>query len=260
MELKEERYIIAMDLDETLLNSGGNISNYTLQTLKIVKDLNCILAISTARGYGSCMEIANQINADFACCHAGNMIADKEGNVIYKNGFSKQQVAEFIEVFSKFSKYFIVDSDMNLFGGDNGEFAKSWNVVYCETIELLDKNAYKICIPYEDNYKKDILEFCEKRGYVCRQMRGENIMIITPGGSDKFYALEKLMEILDVDINHLIVFGDDTSDMLSIEKAGYGVAMENSREIVKSQARIITSSNDEDGVARFLIEKFKLVK
>ena len=91
-------------------------------------------------------------------------------------------------------------------------------------------------------------------------MRNENIMLVTPGGSDKFYALEKLLEILDIDIDHLMVFGDDTSDMLSIQKAGFGVAMENSREEVKEKAKIITSSNDDDGVAKFLIEKLELEK
>ncbi len=257
---KRDKYIVAMDLDETLLNSDGKVSELTINTLKAAKELNCVLSISTARGLGSCIDIAKQIDADYVCCQAGNMIADKNGNVIYKNGFSREQVLEFIETFSKFSKYFIVDSDMYLYGGDDSDFARSWNVVYCETNELLDKNAYKLCLPFEDYFKDEIIQFCDQRGYVCRQMRNENIMLITPGGSDKFYALEKLLEILDVDLSHLIVFGDDTSDMLSIQNAGFGVAMDNSREVVKENAKIVTSSNDDDGVAKFLIEKLEMGK
>lgn len=255
---KQDKFIIAMDLDETLLDSYGNVSDFTKETLKKCKERDCVLAISTARGLGSCRDIASEIDADYICCHAGNMIADSDGNVIYKNGFSREQVVEFIDTFNSFTKYFVVDSDSNLYGGDDGEFARSWKVVYCDTKELLEKNAYKICVPYEENYKQAIIDFCEQRGYVCREMRGEALLIVTPGGSDKYYALEKLMEILYTDTNHLIVFGDDTSDMLSIQKAGFGVAMENSRDVVKQNAKIITKSNDEDGVARFLIEKFKL--
>lgn len=258
LELKKESYIIAMDLDETLLNSEGAVSDFTIKTLKACKDNNCVLAISTARGLGSCRDIAKQIDADYVCCHAGNMIADSQGNVIYQNGFSKEQVREFIDNFSGLIQYFIIDSDSNLYGGDDGDFARDWNVVYCETNELLEKNAYKICVPYEDYYKQDIIQFCEKKGYVCREMRGETILIITPDGSDKYYALEKLMEILKTDSQHLMVFGDDTSDMLSIQKAGYGVAMENSRDIVKQSAKYITMSNDENGVAEFLIENLGL--
>ena len=250
------RFIIAIDLDETLLNSDGIVTDFTLKVLKECKKQNCILVISSARGYGSCKDTASLIDADFVCCQAGNMIADNQGNVIYHHGFSKTAVAEFIEEFRKYVDYFVIDSDMNLYGGDDGEFAKSWNVQYCTTEELLDKTAYKICVPYQNYFKDEIVEFCKAKGYVCREMRGGEMLLITPAGSDKFYALEKLLEILNSDTNHLIVFGDDTSDMLSIQKAGFGVAMENSREEVKKNAEILTCSNDEDGVAKYLVEKF----
>ena len=74
---KQDKYIVAMDLDETLLNSDGKVSEFTINTLNTAKRLNCVLSISTARGLSSCIDIARQIDADYICCQAGNMIADK---------------------------------------------------------------------------------------------------------------------------------------------------------------------------------------
>ena len=50
----------------------------------------------------------------------------------------------------------------------------------------------------------------------------------------------------------LVVFGDDSSDKLSIKMAGFGVAVSNARPEVLDVAKYVTESNDEDGVASFL--------
>jgi hydroxymethylpyrimidine pyrophosphatase-like HAD family hydrolase len=49
-------------------------------------------------------------------------------------------------------------------------------------------------------------------------------------------------------------FGDGLNDCTMIEAAGVGVAMENACDEVKMAADFITSSNDDDGVARAIYE------
>ncbi len=53
-------------------------------------------------------------------------------------------------------------------------------------------------------------------------------------------------------INCSWVFGDSSNDLLIIGKVGLGVAMGNALKEVKEQAKAITLSTDEDGIAYFL--------
>ena len=252
------QYIIAVDLDETLLNSQREVTNYTIDVLKEFKKRGFLIAISSTRGYSSCKKIAKQINADYVCCQSGNMIVDKAGNVIYKNGFSQQEVTHFIETFKPYTNEFYIDSDNYLYSSINSEFSKSWGAKYCQLEDLSKISAYKMCIVYEPHYIHKIQEYCQEKGYVYREMRTDPLMLITPANSDKFYALEKLINILNTDLNHLIVFGDDNSDTLSIQKAKYGVAVQNARPEVLSQAKFVAKSNNQDGVAHFLQDTFGL--
>ena len=52
-----------------------------------------------------------------------------------------------------------------------------------------------------------------------------------------------------------IYFGDDNDDVEPIRHCGCGVAMSNALDHVKAAADYITESNDEDGVARFLVKQ-----
>lgn len=256
MSSKYSNYIIALDLDETLLNSKGEVTQKSIDVLNKCKNDGFVIAISSTRGFGSCKKIAGLISADFVCCQAGNMIVDKNQNIIYKNPFKAEDVALIVDTFSKYTDLIFVDSDFNLYGSVLDSFTTKWGTVYCDLNKLKDLNAYKICIGYEESYKQQIIDFCNNKGFICRKMLDANYMLITPSNSNKFYALEQLINILESNKSKLVVFGDDVSDVLSIQNAEFGVAMKNSQPEVLKQAKFVTLSNDEDGVAVFLENQF----
>ena len=252
-----DKYLIALDLDETLLNSKKQVTEKTLTTLMNLKNKGFIIAISSTRGYGSCKQIADLIKADYICCQSGNMIANNKGEIVYSNAFAKKEVSDFLDNFSKYTDMIYLDSYDGLYGKDieEGEY---WGIIPCSIQDLYNIETFKLCIYFKPEYKKQIFDYCEKNNYICRPMRGADLMLITPQNSDKYYALEKLMEIENTDIDHLIVFGDATSDLLSIQKAKYGVAVSNAKDEVLKEAKFITLSNDNDGVADFLQKTFPI--
>ena len=63
--------------------------------------------------------------------------------------------------------------------------------------------------------------------------------------------------MVNIDKDDVIAVGDGFNDLSMIEYAGLGVAMDNAPGEVKSRANFVTSSNEEDGVAK-VIEKFIL--
>jgi hypothetical protein len=77
---------------------------------------------------------------------------------------------------------------------------------------------------------------------------------VTPSGTSKEVALRKLLELRypEVDMKNVVAFGDNYNDTDMLAAVGYGVAVENAREVVKKAARFITSHHKEDGVALWL--------
>ena len=53
-----------------------------------------------------------------------------------------------------------------------------------------------------------------------------------------------------------MAFGDDLADMGMLKMCGIGVAMGNAVDEVKAMADIVIGTNDEDGIADFLEERF----
>ena len=65
-------------------------------------------------------------------------------------------------------------------------------------------------------------------------------------------ALKRFAEYLGFTLENCMSFGDGMNDLSMVEAAGTGVAMANAEPAVKAAANVVTSSNDEDGVAAVL--------
>ena len=77
---------------------------------------------------------------------------------------------------------------------------------------------------------------------------------VTSKNVDKWYAIEYLMEKLNIRKEEVMAIGDNVNDKMMIENAGCGVAMGNSAPYIKEVADVVVSNNNEDGVAE-AIEK-----
>lgn len=84
-----------------------------------------------------------------------------------------------------------------------------------------------------------------------------NNIEVNAKGIHKGNALMKLGELLAINIEEVMAFGDGKNDVKMLETVGVGVAMANSVPEVLAAADMVTTSNDEDGVAR-IIEQYVL--
>ena len=55
-------------------------------------------------------------------------------------------------------------------------------------------------------------------------------------------------------MEEMIFFGDGLNDLEVIESVGMGVAMGNALPEVKENAKAVTTSNEEDGIAEFVLK------
>lgn len=85
--------------------------------------------------------------------------------------------------------------------------------------------------------------------------RAEYWLEIMPKISTKANAILKLKEILKYD--EVICFGDAINDLEMFKISNQSYAVENAVDQLKEQATAIIDSNENDGVANWLIKKFK---
>jgi hypothetical protein len=74
----------------------------------------------------------------------------------------------------------------------------------------------------------------------------------------KAAGLAWLCEHEGIDASEVLAFGDMPNDIPMLAWAGHAVAMGNAHPAVRAVADEVTRTNDEDGVARYLLEEFDL--
>ena len=77
--------------------------------------------------------------------------------------------------------------------------------------------------------------------------------------TSKANALAQLQKMLGISREEMMACGDSPNDIDMLKEAGISVAVGNAKEPVKQMASYISTSNNEDGVAR-AVEKFVLGK
>ena len=70
--------------------------------------------------------------------------------------------------------------------------------------------------------------------------------------SSKGIALKKLADYLNIPISQTVAIGNDNNDLSMIQAAEIGVAVANATNELKKAVNYITTSNDDDGVAKFI--------
>lgn len=68
----------------------------------------------------------------------------------------------------------------------------------------------------------------------------------------KATAIRQVVELLETDLQHTVVFGDGYNDIEMLEQAGIGVAMGNADPEVRAHADYVTAHIDEGGIAQGL--------
>ena len=135
----------------------------------------------------------------------------------------------------KVMKIFICDKHQSVFNSILKRFSE------IEDIEILDVSHMSRKII--SNGSKDVaLE------YFYTEISEKNV--------DKWYAIEYLLNKLNIDKTEIISIGDNINDVKMIEQAGLGIAMKGSSSKVTEVADYVTDFDNNHNGAALAIEKF----
>lgn len=279
--------LIAIDLDGTLLNSYGQISEKNKIALQEAQKNGSEIVLSSGRSSNSVKNLANEIgNTKYIICGNGSLIYDlQKEEIIYDKFIDKKKALQIIKICEENSIYYNVYTENMVIAktlSNNVLFYHQENAnkpenkktkinlvenIYNYVENLENENILKFTISdkssiiFNSIIKKlreikniDVLDVAHMTRKIIKAGTEEVSLEyyyteITSENVDKWNAIEWLADKLNIRREEIMAIGDNVNDKLMIENAGMGVAMGNSAPYVKEVADKVVASNNEDGVA-----------
>lgn len=286
--------LIAIDLDGTLLNSYGMVSEKNKQALIEANKKGAEIVIASGRSTNSVKNIANDLGiCNYIICGNGSLIYDlQHEEIIYDKFIDKKKALQIIEICEQNSIYYniytenmVIAKSLNnnvlFYHQENANKPDSKKTkinivqnIYDYVSRLQNQNILKITISDNDNIifngiiRKlreikdiDVLDVAHMSRKMIKSGTEEVSLEyyyteITSKNVDKWYAIEYLIDKLNINKEDIMTIGDNVNDKLMIENAGCGVVMGNSAPYIKEIADMVVADNNQDGVAEAVERKF----
>lgn len=268
--------LVAIDLDGTMLNSYGVVTNNTKEVIKETIKKGTDVIIASGRPIDSIKTIAKEIGSDkYFIAGNGALIYDiKQDKIIYDKYMSKEKVLEIIKICEENSIAYNVYTDKTILAT-----SLKYNVLYYHKENLKKEENKKTNINIVKNMYEYVKEMKEERFLkitVCDETKSvfnsiikklrqiEEIEVldvlhmsrkiikqgtkdvtieyfyteISSKNVDKWYAIEYLMDLLNLKTQEIITIGDNINDKKMIEQAGLGIAMKGSTPVVTRNSKL----------------------
>ena len=285
--------LVAIDLDGTMLNNYGEVTENTKRVVKQTIQKGTDVVIASGRSIDSIKTIAEEVECSkYIIAGNGAIVYDRKADeILYEKYIPKSKAIDIIRICEQNSIYYNVYTNKSIIAD-----SLRYNVLYYYKENLRKEESKKTHITIVDNIEKYIKEMKNEKImkiFICdsNQVIFNSIMKkFTPMGDvevldvshmsrkiiqrgtvqvpieyyyteismknvDKWYGVEFLADKLGVKNEEIIAIGDNWNDKKMIQEAGVGVSMKGSIPQVTEIADYITDTNSNEGVAKAL-EKF----
>ena len=283
--------LIAIDLDGTLLNSYGEVSNKNREAIEYAQSKGIEVVLASGRDPKTMEKISNELGIQhYLIAGNGASVYDMQlQKNIYENFLSKEKVLQMAKICKENSIFFsiyttngIITEDLKynikVFYNENSfrpnqkrtqiEIAKD----IVQYIEEHDLKILKLIICDENKIIfNNIIEKMKKIKNVevleVEHMSKKIIHLgteeypieyfyteITNQNTNKWEAIQFLLQKLQVKPEEVMTIGDNMNDYQMIQKAGLGIAMKNSAIARQNIADDITEDHNEDGVGKAIFK------
>lgn len=261
--------LIILDLDGTLLNEYGKVSDYSKKCLAQYEKDNNLVVLTSQRSYSEMLKLHNELKLTSPLISSGgselhffkneheNIILSLDKNTL-KNLFIENNECIKSAFYHYNSNLYIhnrMDILLPLYGitsntiVHDGDFKTLeleepnmiFMVIYINKLDLFMKNFNK----YNDYL--ELKEIGKDLNYALFYLNIKNV--------NKMYAVLELMTQLKYTTNDLIVVGDSEKDKEMLSLDGITCAMINGEKAAKEAAKYISKyDNAHDGAVKFINE------
>ena len=255
--------LVAIDLDGTMLNSYGMVTENTKKIIKDTISKGTEVIIASGRPIDSIKTIAKEIGSEnYFIAGNGALVYDiKKDEVIYEKFMTKQKVLEIIKICEENSIAYNIYTEKTIIAKTlkynvlyyykenlKKEESKKTNITIVENLYEYIKNLgnekflkITVCDETQSIFNAiirklrtvediDVLDVSHMSRKMIRQGT-EDVPIeyyyteISLKNVDKWNAIEFIAQKMNVERNEIMAIGDNMNDKIMIENAGLGVAM-----------------------------------
>lgn len=263
--------IIFSDIDGTLLTSEHTVLSSTVRAIKQLIAQNIIFVPVSARMPKAIAPVIAPMEAAVPLIsYNGALILDENQKVLYSQYIELIHTQDII----KKIKTSWPDAVINFYSDDEWYVENLHNDLVQQEIritgvkprqkkfsELLARKtaAHKLlCMGSAVDCKQMEQQLSEQYPALMIIRSSDNLLEIVDASVSKAQAVQYFMADRKIDGKAAIAFGDNYNDMEMLKVVGTGIAMQNAPQPVKNNAKIVTDSNNEDGIYKAL-KKLQLI-
>jgi len=279
--------LIAIDLDGTLLNSYGEITNKNREAIKYAIDKGIDIILASGRDPQTMKKISFELGINnYLIAGNGACVYDIEQEKnIYESFIGKEKALEIIKICKENSIFFnvytnkgIITESLNynvkVFNNENNYKPnnKRTNIEIVNNIsdyvENNEMEILKIIICDEsriifnniiEKLKKlreiEVLDIEHMSKKIIKTGTEEYVLEyfyteVTNKNANKWNAIKYLIEKLNIKEDEVICIGDNINDLEMVKNSGLGITMKNSALEKQNVANYVTDDNNSDGVGK----------
>lgn len=266
------------DLDGTLLTSGQYVSQKSCDIINGLTERGVIFSYATARSLITAKKVTAglEVKAPVIVNNGVFIVDSKSGEKLVKNTFSAGQAED---IFKTLTKYGILPLVYSIIG-DEEKFSYIPEKItrgmsdfldtrrgdprhrpLSDEDSMLDGEPFYFACMDEAGSMSEAHEELKKRYYCVYSIdiySGDQWLEILPENATKANAVLQLREYCGCD--RIAAFGDGINDIPMFRAADERYAVKNSAPELKVLSDRVLGSNNEDSVAKFLLERYELTK
>lgn len=267
-----QQHLIVLDLDGTLLTDEKVISDKTKATLQKAREAGHEVMIATGRPYRASKLFYHELGLHTPIVNFNGAFVhhplDQNWKTVHKpidlkvvqevvESLNREQFENLIaEVMDDVYVQYHDEKLLNIFSmGDP-------KVTTGDLHQYLKDNPTSLLIQAKESSVPGIRQYLAdtKAELIDHRRWGDPFPVIeiVRHGLNKAVGLSHVAKDLGIPRDRIIAFGDEDNDLEMIEYAGVGVAMGNGISQLKNIANEVTKTNNEDGIAEFLIDRLHI--
>lgn len=269
--------IVFCDIDGTLKNSKGIITERNKQAISKLENINVAFVLCSGRTRQHVEKVALEVNASqYIISSNGSDVYDFKNKVeILKNTINPKLAIKLYNYCNQPNTRILIKCGANNYINKpfeaeveakiistNAEIEKiAHDGILQINVMCNDLNTIKKCIAKTNKYDELAIPNKSKSLYdsVLKQSSGKEYYFdITNKTCSKGDGIQKLVDYLNLSLDKTISIGDSGNDITMFDKSQIDVAVGNSITDLKNVADVVTASNNESGVAAFLEYHYNL--
>nr|WP_084158051.1 Cof-type HAD-IIB family hydrolase [Bacillus manliponensis] len=278
--------LIALDMDGTLLSSDLKISKENLEAIKDAQEAGHTIMICSGRAKEDALNLLGEFNLSLPIGSSNGAIVYADGQVINARYLKKEKVYEVAKKIESIGFPYKLYTNEGVYAPHNWkeQVMKSYQLNK-HTLDVSVDEFERITAKQERSnlitYFKDIEEMMtntdlhvskffiltfhkEQRKQLLQLLQQDTEVMVTASASTnlevmdqyghKENGLREMAHYFNIPMENTVAIGDNFNDVPMLKAAGLSIAMGNAEEEVKQLCNVVTTTNDEHGVAHAIYQ------